>query len=102
MAELEELEQEALDEKLLDVGVPATDQLPSVPTAEPAAPIASECRMCEISLNYQKKHSYPLYTVSNRPSSFMLPTILCQNIYNLFLSLPCQMSVIYTKIPLKY
>lgn len=36
MAELEELEQEELDEKLLDVG-PVADNLPSVPTAEPAA-----------------------------------------------------------------
>lgn len=35
MAELEELEQEELDEKLLDVG-PIADNLPSVPTAEPA------------------------------------------------------------------
>ena len=32
MAELEELEQEELDEKLLDVGPTATDKLPSVPT----------------------------------------------------------------------
>ena len=38
MAELEELEQEGLDEKLLEVGTPATDQLPSVPSASlPAA-----------------------------------------------------------------
>lgn len=36
MAELEELEQEELDEKLLDVG-PVADNLPSVPTTEPAA-----------------------------------------------------------------
>ena len=36
MAELEELEQEELDEKLLDVGPTATDKLPSVPT-EPVA-----------------------------------------------------------------
>ena len=38
MAELEELEQEGLDEKLLEVGGPATDTLPSVPVAEPKAP----------------------------------------------------------------
>ncbi|XP_052230732.1 charged multivesicular body protein 4b-like [Dreissena polymorpha] len=36
MAELEELEQEELDEKLLDVG-PISDNLPSVPTTEPVA-----------------------------------------------------------------
>ena len=34
MAELEELEQEDLDEKLLDVG-PMTDNVPSVPVSEP-------------------------------------------------------------------
>lgn len=38
MAELEELEQEDLDEQLLDVEGPATDNLPSVPTAEPVVP----------------------------------------------------------------
>lgn len=37
MAELEELEQEALEDKLLDVG-PAVDNLPSVPTIQPAVP----------------------------------------------------------------
>jgi len=37
LAELEELEQEDLDEKLLEVGGPATDNLPSVPVSEPAA-----------------------------------------------------------------
>ena len=37
MAELEELEQEELDEKLLEVGGPSTDNLPSVPVSEPAA-----------------------------------------------------------------
>lgn len=37
MAELEELEQEALEDKLLDVG-PAVDSLPSVPTIQPAVP----------------------------------------------------------------
>lgn len=36
MAELEELEQEALEDKLLDVG-PAVDNLPSVPSVLPAA-----------------------------------------------------------------
>ena len=36
MAELEDLEQEELDRALIDVG-PAADELPSVPTAEPAA-----------------------------------------------------------------
>lgn len=36
MAELEELEQADLDEKLLDVG-PVADNLPSVPTTEPQA-----------------------------------------------------------------
>ena len=38
MAELEELEQETLDEQLLEVGGPATDNLPAVPQAEPARP----------------------------------------------------------------
>jgi len=38
MAELEELEQEDLDSQLLEVGGPATEDLPSVPTAEPVAP----------------------------------------------------------------
>ena len=38
MAELEELEQEELDERLLDVGPGVSDQLPSVPTAEPVKP----------------------------------------------------------------
>lgn len=42
MAELEDLEQEELDEKLLDVGPGVTDQLPSVPTAEPVKPKAAE------------------------------------------------------------
>lgn len=37
MAELEELEQEELDEKLLDVN-PISDSLPSVPVAEPKQP----------------------------------------------------------------
>ena len=37
MAELEELEQEELDEALLEVGGPSTDELPSVPVSEPAA-----------------------------------------------------------------
>ena len=41
MAELEELEQEELDEKLLEVSAPATDNLPSVPVSEPAAPTKS-------------------------------------------------------------
>ena len=40
MAELEELEQEDLDEKLLNVGPAVTDNLPSVPTAEPVKPKA--------------------------------------------------------------
>ncbi|CAH1779375.1 unnamed protein product [Owenia fusiformis] len=35
MAELEELEQEQLDQDLLNVAGPETDNLPSVPTAEP-------------------------------------------------------------------
>ena len=35
MAELEELEQEALEDKLLDVG-PAVDNLPAVPSAQPS------------------------------------------------------------------
>ena len=38
LAELEELEQEALDEQLLEVGPAAGVELPSVPTAEPIAP----------------------------------------------------------------
>ncbi len=37
LKELDELEQEELDEKLLDVGPAATDRLPSVPTSEPVA-----------------------------------------------------------------
>lgn len=37
MAELEELEQEELDRHLLDVNGPSTDELPSVPTTEPAS-----------------------------------------------------------------
>ena len=36
MAELEELEQEDLDAQLLEVGNPVADELPSVPSAEPA------------------------------------------------------------------
>lgn len=42
MAELEELEQEQLDEQLLEVNGPATDQLPSVPSQEPAAKAKSK------------------------------------------------------------
>ena len=42
LAELEELEQEGLDEKLLEVSGPATDNLPSVPVSEPAASAKSE------------------------------------------------------------
>lgn len=42
MAELEELEQENLDEQLLEVTGPATDNLPSVPTAEPVVPTAGK------------------------------------------------------------
>lgn len=41
MAELEDLEQEELDERLLDVGPGVSDQLPSVPTAEPVKPKAA-------------------------------------------------------------
>ena len=37
MAELEELEQEQLDEKLLTVEGPGAASLPDVPTAEPQA-----------------------------------------------------------------
>ena len=37
MAELEELEQADLEERLLDVEGPATDNLPSVPVVEPVA-----------------------------------------------------------------
>ena len=44
MAELEELEQEDLDAQLLEVGPMATDDLPSVPTAEPAASSSSKHR----------------------------------------------------------
>ncbi len=43
MAELEELEQEELDEALLEVHGPATDNLPSVPTAEPVKPGMYRC-----------------------------------------------------------
>lgn len=35
LQELEELEQEELERELLNVGAPVTDQLPSVPSAEP-------------------------------------------------------------------
>ena len=42
MAELEELEQEELDQKLLDVG-PMVDNLPSVPS-EPLPAAASKSR----------------------------------------------------------
>ena len=38
LEELEELEQEELEEKLLDVGPSVSDELPSVPTAEPVKP----------------------------------------------------------------
>lgn len=41
MAELEELEQEDLDRELLDVG-PTPSNLPEVPTAVPAAPVAAK------------------------------------------------------------
>jgi len=41
LAELEELEQEALDEKLLETGGTDTSELPEVPTATPAAAAAS-------------------------------------------------------------
>ncbi len=37
MAELEELEQEELDEQLIQIGGPSTEELPAVPTAEPAS-----------------------------------------------------------------
>ena len=37
MAELEELEQEELDEKLLDIAPTADVDLPSVPSTEPVA-----------------------------------------------------------------
>lgn len=37
MAELEELEQAELDEKMLEIGPALTDDLPSVPSSEPAA-----------------------------------------------------------------
>ena len=36
LAELEELEQEALDEQLLETGPAVSDKLPEVPTAVPA------------------------------------------------------------------
>lgn len=48
MAELEELEQEELDEKLLDVG-PIVDKLPSVPS-EPL-PAAAKSKYHYIYLN---------------------------------------------------
>ena len=43
LQELEELEQEELERELLNVGAPVTDQLPSVPSAEPD--MASSSRM---------------------------------------------------------
>ena len=53
LAELEELEQEELDKNLLEVGTPATDNLPSVPVLEPAA-AASKRRFFII--NVLQKH----------------------------------------------
>lgn len=65
MAELEELEQEELDKQLLEVG--GTEELPSVPTAEPSEPRAAKgeyhvlyaftqrlfyCYTCESCLSY--------------------------------------------------
>lgn len=47
MAELEELEQESLDEQLLEVGTPAADSLPSVPTSEPVAPARAKTSSTE-------------------------------------------------------
>ncbi|KAJ8302808.1 hypothetical protein KUTeg_019204 [Tegillarca granosa] len=48
LAELEELEQEELDKRLLDVGPsPVMDELPSVPTAEPAAAASTSRRAQE-------------------------------------------------------
>ncbi|KAK7483061.1 hypothetical protein BaRGS_00025724 [Batillaria attramentaria] len=38
LAELEEMEEEELNKQLLDVGGAVTDELPSVPTAEPSQP----------------------------------------------------------------
>lgn len=49
-AELEELEQEALDEKMLDIGAPSASvdvELPSVPTGEPRAAESSKGRSKE-------------------------------------------------------
>lgn len=41
LAELEKMEQEQVEEKLLNVGPTATEELPSVPNAEPAVPSSS-------------------------------------------------------------
>ena len=38
LAELEEMEEEELNRQLLDVGGSVTDELPSVPSAEPSRP----------------------------------------------------------------
>ena len=56
MAELEELEQETLDEQLLEVGGPTTDQLPNVPQAEPAQPAKgkSPSSVCLLTVLYSK------------------------------------------------
>lgn len=44
-AELEQLEQEEFDQKLIGVPVgPSTDELPAVPTAEPVKPKQSESK----------------------------------------------------------
>ncbi|KAI0240851.1 hypothetical protein LSAT2_008356 [Lamellibrachia satsuma] len=47
LAELEELEQEALDEQLLEVGPAAAAELPSVPTGEPVAPRTEKAKAKE-------------------------------------------------------
>lgn len=45
LEELESLEQEELDEKLIDVAGPATENLPEVPTAEPARVPAAKAKV---------------------------------------------------------
>ena len=48
MAELEGLEQEALDADFLNVGPMAPAELPSVPTSEPASAASGTCTMAKL------------------------------------------------------
>ena len=66
MAELEELEQEGLDEKLLEVGGPATDTLPSVPVAEPKAP--AKGKQCDLN---QRLNAFFCFSLQQTTSTAM-------------------------------